>query len=462
MKHNYYLNQQFKKILKRIKFPTSTKLNFDTYMVLYQLATKSQWCDPEFKLVDFLSKRFDITKKIYAAYHDNGDIAENVEITQNAYLELLNAIFLKVALINQHNCCMEVRIKRFNVLFKALDIIKPNWLLPNSILGLDMESAWHSFLKDLWKTNNEPEITLPPRVSIQDDSTLKIIPLTVLFYEGPIARSYLTTLKELGLKPMKIIELIAAKDIATKKIVGKWLPKGLRLNYAATVQRNKIHYWPKNLLKTKSTFINAILTEVKKKLTFEKSTIDNAHALLPLSNYSDCIESLLIKGLDDKILHKKLLEEPCSAILYTGGGIMPKELLKLPHLKFLHIHPGFLPNIRGADCTLWSSLLTGYTSASCFYMSPGIDTGDIVKSCWLPALSFDVDITNIDLKSIYRIVYGFLDPWVRSYVLRDVIINNNRYNTMICFSQSNLDNTTFHFMHPRIQSASFQKLFKIN
>ena len=83
------------------------------------------------------------------------------------------------------------------------------------------------------------------------------------------------------------------------------------------------------------------------------------------------------------------------------------------HLKFLHIHPGFLPNIRGADCALWSSLLTGHTSATCFYMSPGIDTGDIIRPCWLPSLSFAVDTRDIDLQSMYRILYGFLDPRIR-------------------------------------------------
>lgn len=139
---------------------------------------------------------------------------------------------------------------------------------------------------------------------------------------------------------------------------------------------------------------------------------------------------------------------------------MPATLLALKHLKFLHIHPGFLPDIRGADCTLWSSLLTGHTSATCFYMSPGIDTGDIISPYWLPRLSFNTDIKNIDRQSIYRAVYGFLDPWVRAFVLRDVIYLNNNYEALASISQSEENGATFHFMHQRLRNASFEMLFK--
>jgi len=246
-----------------------------------------------------------------------------------------------------------------------------------------------------------------------------------------------------------------------QKNVGKWLPKVLRSTYAASIQRNKIHYWPKQLLKTNSDFVNGILNEVQKKFGFEKTVIDNANALLPLSAYSDCVESILVDGLADERLQQYLLEESAGAILYTGGGIVPAQLLDIQHLKFLHIHPGFLPDIRGADCVLWSSLLTGLTSATCFYMSSGIDTGDIISPCWLPSLSFDVDVASIDLQSIYRVVYGFIDPWVRAFVLRRIINDHTKYNVLASVPQSEMNGTTFHFMHERLQAAAFQKLFKL-
>ena len=48
-------------------------------------------------------------------------------------------------------------------------------------------------------------------------------------------------------------------------------------------------------------------------------------------------------------------------------------------------------DICGADCMLWSALIFGYPSASCFYMDEGKDTGNIVEAYWLPSLASSGD-----------------------------------------------------------------------
>lgn len=131
------------------------------------------------------------------------------------------------------------------------------------------------------------------------------------------------------------------------------MPKTMRKNYAESIQRDKTHYHPKQLSKSNSDFVNGILDEVQTKLGFERDIIENANALIPLTAYSDCVESILVEGLADQGLQEHLSKELPGGVLYTGGGIMPANLLDLQHLKFLHIHPGFLPNIRGADCALF-------------------------------------------------------------------------------------------------------------
>lgn len=460
MKNNQYLEDKIKEIVDKVEPSASIHGDFDTYTALYELASILEWGESEFARVNFISKRLDISKKLFTAYLSNGRKALDVVITDDVYLELLVALLLKFATISQDNVATEIQLKRFNTLFKALDIIQPEWLLPETELGIQLELAWQSTLKTLSTTSDALKITSPTNLTTHNDNDCKTISLTVLFYEGPIARAYLATLKSLGFRPKKIIELVAEKDVVTKKFVGKWLPRGLRLSYAASIQQNKIHYWPKRLIKDNSDFVNNILSEVEKEFGFENAVISDANILSPLSAYSDCVESVLVEGLTDNELHQYLLKEPAGAILFTGGGIVPATLLALKHLKFLHIHPGFLPDIRGADCTLWSSLLTGHTSATCFYMSPGIDTGDIISPYWLPRLSFNTDIKNIDRQSIYRAVYGFLDPWVRAFVLRDVIYLNNNYEALASISQSEENGATFHFMHQRLRNASFEMLFK--
>lgn len=454
------LEQQILDILNRTELPSSTYGDVDTCVSLHLLASQACWGKSELDAIDFLSKRLDISKKFFLGYQDNGRKAVDKVLTDETWLELAVAILFKAILLSQDDLCVEIRLKRFNVLFKLLDVIEPSWMVVNTELGDAMELAWASLgntlpmpIDDLVVTSNS--------VSNNhfSEHCCKVIPLTVFFYEGPIARAYLETIKSLGFKPQKIIELIASKDVATNKLVGKWLPAGLRKSYAATIQRNKIHYWPKQLLKTNPDLINGILSEVEEKLGFTKTVLDNANMLLPLSNYSDCVESLLVEGLDGKELLRYMSNESAGTVLFTGGGIMPANLLATQQLCFLHIHPGFLPSIRGADCALWSSLLTGHVSATCFYMNPGIDTGDIIKSCWLPKLSFNVSTQGVDIQSVYRSIYGFLDPWVRSYVLREVLYSNASFDNIDSTTQPEDQGVIYHFMHEKLRIKALNKMF---
>jgi hypothetical protein len=454
------LEQQIQEILKCVELPSLTYGDVDTCAVFYALASQADWGKAELDNIDFFSKRLDISKKFFLGYQGNGRRALDKVLTDKAWLELAVAILFKAVILSQDDLRAEISLKRFNALFKLLDIIKPSWMAKNTELGKAMELAWAS-LNNILPVAIDELVATSNSVSNnhRSEQDYKVIPLTVLFYEGPIARAYLETIKSLDLKPQKIIELVAAKDVATKKPVGKWLPSSLRKSYAASIQRNKIHYWPKQLLKTNADFINGILSEVQEKLDFTRTILDNASMSLPLSSYSDCVESLLVEGLGDKELQRYLSNETAGTVLFTGGGIMSATLLDIPQLCYLHIHPGFLPNIRGADCALWSSLLTGHVSATCFYMTPGIDTGDIIKSCWLPNLFFSVNAQGIDIQSVYRAIYGFLDPWIRSYVLREVLYSNASFENIESIAQSEDQSVTYHFMHEKLRIETFNKMF---
>ena len=92
-------------------------------------------------------------------------------------------------------------------------------------------------------------------------------------------------------------------------------------------------------------------------------------------------------------------------------------------------------------------------------MSPGIDTGNIIHPCWLPKLSFGVSSPDIGLQSLYRATYAFVDPWVRSFVLREVVTRYDSFYQLESAPQSKSSGTTFHFMHQRLRAAAFHKLF---
>lgn len=458
MENIYKLEQQISEIMRGVLRPCSAYGDIDTCTILFDLALKAVWDRDDLELVEFISKRLEISKKLFLGYYSDGHKAVNTVLTDEKWLEIAVAILLKITLSNHTDHASKVGMKRFNVLFKALNLFTPKWLSTDSSLGMAVESYWSLLLINVSSGQNDLSVCnwTVPFASKQDCVE---IPLIVLFYEGPIARAYLETIKSLGFRPQKIIELIAIKDVATKKTIGNWLPKCLREQYTASIQRNRIHFWPKKLLKTNTNLVNGILAEVQGKLKFAKSVIDGANSLLPLSDYCDCVNSLSVEGLSDKRLQQYLSEEPAGVILFTGGGIVPNAVLSINHLKYLHIHPGFLPDIRGADCALWSILLKGHASATCFYMAPGIDTGDVICPRWLPRLSFDVSAEGIDIQFLYRAIYGFLDPWIRAFVLREVINSNKQFDALNSVPQSMRDGTTYHFMHERLQKVVMQQLF---
>ena len=105
------------------------------------------------------------------------------------------------------------------------------------------------YWRTLCATDSQLAVESREAVVSWDREREKVLPLTVMFYEGPIARAYLQTLKSLGFKPERIVHMVSSNDLASGKAVGTWLPSGLRKTYAASLQRQRIHYWPKTIAK---------------------------------------------------------------------------------------------------------------------------------------------------------------------------------------------------------------------
>jgi methionyl-tRNA formyltransferase len=68
-------------------------------------------------------------------------------------------------------------------------------------------------------------------------------------------------------------------------------------------------------------------------------------------------------------------------VLASYGRVLPAELLALPHLGALNVHPSLLPRYRGAT-PIQAALRNGdtETGVSIMLMDAGLDTGDIVLS----------------------------------------------------------------------------------
>jgi methionyl-tRNA formyltransferase len=68
-------------------------------------------------------------------------------------------------------------------------------------------------------------------------------------------------------------------------------------------------------------------------------------------------------------------------ILFTGGGIIKSELLKIPKIGILNSHMGILPFYRGMHVAEWALLNKDYDNLGCttHLMEKNVDTGKVIN-----------------------------------------------------------------------------------
>ena len=126
-------------------------------------------------------------------------------------------------------------------------------------------------------------------------------------------------------------------------------------------------------------------------------------------------------------------------LIFTGGGILKKEILN-SGVKFIHFHPGIVPNYRGSTCFYYSILDEGNCGVTAYIMDEKLDTGDIVYQ-----KKFNKP-NHIFVDDVY-------DPFIRSETLvelikKDILKKNN-------FKKNNpLEGETFFIIHPVLKHIS--------
>ena len=198
---------------------------------------------------------------------------------------------------------------------------------------------------------------------------MKTLPLSVLYSDGPMARSYLACLRRAGMRPRKILRLIFNCNQATGKKKRLWLPGGMGRAYKAWSQDVSMNHWPRQIRRTLPGLYETVTERVSESLSLGEGFFDEILGKQRLEDYADEVVQLAIDSLADPRLVDHVTKDSQKTLLFTGGGILPKAVLEIDGLRVLHIHPGILPNIRGADGLLWSVLLRGRPGASCFYMA---------------------------------------------------------------------------------------------
>lgn len=291
---------------------------------------------------------------------------------------------------------------------------------------------------------------------------MKTIPLTVLVHDAPHARAYLSAMRNIGIRPRKIILMIDSRKPGSQKPLLKWIPHGLRIRMAEQIHEQANNYWPRQILQKHPELVQNIATHLQSWFPEPMEMFQEITGRFSYEDYAEDVERELVAGFKDERLRKTLQKEPDGTpVLFSGGGILPASLVELQNIRFLHIHPGLLPLVRGADGLLWSTLIRRQLGASCYYMERGIDTGKIIATREYPQPEIPVSMSNRpDDALLYRAVFSFLDPFMRADLLvRDVIPAGDDLFSLPARAQQESDGITFHFLQPDLRHAGLQRIF---
>ncbi len=142
-----------------------------------------------------------------------------------------------------------------------------------------------------------------------------------------------------------------------------------------------------------------------------------------------------------------LKTRPEAHVIYSGpgGGILKKEILSLGK-KFLHVHPGSLPDFRGSTTIYYQILAKQTCGVSAIFLAETIDAGPLLKTAEYPFPDQPIDMD-----------YDY-DPQVRSRLLASVVDDYAKNGVFPLKTQNPDDGETYFIMHPVLRHIARLKI----
>ncbi|MBI4317880.1 MAG: hypothetical protein HY675_05270 [Chloroflexi bacterium] len=135
--------------------------------------------------------------------------------------------------------------------------------------------------------------------------------------------------------------------------------------------------------------------------------------------------------------------------VFTGGGILRRELLGLGK-RFIHVHPGIIPEYRGSTCFYYSLLKDFSLGTTAFFMGEQIDAGDIMIQ------------TRFRLNYLIRpdqplFMDYVLDPYIRATTLKSVL-NKLASSESIATWREDCETPFCYVMHPLLRHLTIHRI----
>ena len=232
---------------------------------------------------------------------------------------------------------------------------------------------------------------------------MKINDLDVIFFENPISRYYINFLKNIKFSK-KII--IISKYNYFKKIY----------NIKNFIYKNN---FPILFLKKKSN--DYFISFVEDYFNLGKNFVRESYNFSNLCDFNTVyVNSNSINSLE---FISYLGDQKNLNLLYTGKELIKNKVLKLEN-NFFHFHPGYLPEMRGADISLRSVFYKDNIGCSLFKINNMIDKGDIIlrEKSFVNKSDFKL-LGKLNTDEFYNFWYSFIDPSIRLNLLKKTFQN---------------------------------------
>ena len=154
--------------------------------------------------------------------------------------------------------------------------------------------------------------------------------------------------------------------------------------------------------------------------------------------------------LNDKIVEDTLQQFENKIVVFTGGGIIRENILRVAGDGIINCHMGVLPKYKGMDLPEWCMLENEpeQLGMTLHFMDQGVDTGNILKIVHVPLEKGDT------IKSIRE---KFEPIMVESMVQ---VVEDWLGGSITPIKQPSQDNRQYFIMHERLLQLVDDKLYK--
>lgn len=162
------------------------------------------------------------------------------------------------------------------------------------------------------------------------------------------------------------------------------------------------------------------------------------------------IKYVIVQNFNNEISEKFLCEIKPDLIIFTGGGLIRKNILSIPKIGILNCHTGILPNYRGMDVVEWTALEEAIDKigfgVTLHFMDKGVDSGPILLTHEEP-IKKDDTFSSIRERLEVRMAQLMLEGIEK--------IMNNAVHPI---EQKQNEGKQYFVMHPRLKRIAIEKL----